>query len=107
MFRAIDAADFDALEQVFHPGVVYVRGGYAPFTGLDTVMNFYRMGRVLASGEHRLENIIVEGDHGACWGRFVGKKKSGEDVDLLFSDIYRFNSGKVFFRRSYFYVALV
>lgn len=33
MFRAIDAADFDALEQVFHPGVVvYERGGYAPTT---------------------------------------------------------------------------
>jgi hypothetical protein len=92
---------------VFHPEVVYERGGYAPFTGLDTVMNFYRTGRVLASGEHRLENIIIKGDQGASWGRFVGKKKSGEDVDLLFSEIYRFDSGNVVFRRSYIYVALV
>lgn len=40
MFRAIDAADFDALEQVFHPGVVvYERGGYAPTTlTLDLLM---------------------------------------------------------------------
>ena len=107
MFRAIDRGEFQALEQVFHPAIVYERGGYAPFTGLEAVMKFYRTERVLASGEHRLESIVVEGNQGACWGRFVGKKKSGEDVDLLFSDVYRFESGRVIFRRSHFYIGLV
>jgi len=37
----------------------------------------------------------------ACYGRFVGFKKDGSEVDELFADIDSFVDGKIRTRRSY------
>ena len=103
LFGAIDSSDWAKLAQIIHPEIVYERPGYEPFQNMDRVLQFYRNERVLASGSHRLEAIVHEGDHAACWGRFVGKKKDGSSVDELFADCYTFEDGRIRTRRSFFF----
>lgn len=103
LFRAVDTSDWNTMLRLFHPDIVYERPGYEPFRGAERVMQFYQYERVLASGEHRLDHIIFEGDEGACWGRFVGSKKDGSRVDEMFADVYSFQGAQIKTRRSYFF----
>lgn len=103
LFEAVDSSDWETLRTMFHPDMVYERPGYEPFKGLDRIMQFYQKERILASGKHHLENIILESDSGACCGRFIGFKKDGAEVDERFADIYSFADGKIITRRSYFF----
>jgi ketosteroid isomerase-like protein len=103
MFRRIDARDWAALEDSFHPDRVYERPGYEPLVGRDQVLRFYREVRVIASGEHQLERVLTEPDAGACWGRFVGLHKNGSAIDERFADAYLLQDGRIRMRRSFFY----
>lgn len=103
LFRTIDASDWDEMPNLFDAQIVYERPGYAPFSGLERLLYFYQNERVLASGEHRLDRIVIDGNYGACWGRFVGLKKDGTSADVLFADTYLFEGGKIKARRSYFF----
>lgn len=103
LFKGVDSSNWDDLRELFHSDIVYERPGYEPFNGLERVMRFYQHERILASGEHRIEKIVFEGDNGVCWGRFVGFKKDGSEVDELFADVYSFVDGKIRTRRSYFF----
>lgn len=103
LFQAIDTSDWETLRTLFHADMVYERPGYEPFEGLDRVMQFYQKERVLASGKHHLESIILEGDSGACCGRFIGFKKDGSEVDERFADVYSLIDGKIRTRKSYFF----
>ena len=103
LFRAVDSHDWDGLQKVFHPEIVYERPGYEPFVGIDRVMHFYQHERVLASGAHQIEQIVAEDDHAACWGCFVGARKDGSPADVRFADVYSFEDGKIKTRRSYFF----
>jgi len=105
MFKAIDACDWDALDRYLHPDLVYLRPGLAPLEGAAAVSKFYREVRTLR-GEHRFEAIVVDGDHGALWGRFVGKNADGP-VDVQFADCYGFKDGKLWRRKSFFHVPVV
>lgn len=103
LFRAIDASDWEAILNIFHPEIVYERPGYAPFRGRKRLLYFYQHERVLASGTHNLEHVVCAGNSAACWGRFVGKKKDGSDVNEMFADVYTFEDGKIRTRRSFFF----
>lgn len=103
LFSAIDSSDWISLEKLFHKEIVYERPGYDPFSGLDRVMEFYQKERILASGAHLLEKVVLNGEHGACWGRFIGFKKDGSEVDERFADVYSFKEGRIRTRRSYFF----
>jgi ketosteroid isomerase-like protein len=104
LFRKIDSRDWESLPTSFSPDVVYERPGYEPLVGIDRVMHFYREERVIAGGEHRLERVLVDGDGGACWGRFVGVHKNGADLDERFADVYSLDAqGRIKARRSYFF----
>jgi len=103
LFRAVDSHDWDMIAQLCHPDIVYERPGYEPFVGLPRALHFYQYERVLASGGHELEQIVVEEDHAACWGRFVGFKKDGTPADVRFADVYSFADGKIKTRRTYFF----
>jgi ketosteroid isomerase-like protein len=70
---------------------------------LERVMKFYREERVIASGKHHLENIVLEENSGACWGRFTGVHKNGSAIDERFADVYRIKNGKIWNRQSYFF----
>jgi len=103
LFRAVDSYQWEKAMSLFHPDINYERPGYPPLIGIQRLRQFYQNERVLASGEHHIEHIVVSGDSGACWGRFVGMKKDGSDVDELFADVYGFEDGKIKTRRSYFF----
>jgi ketosteroid isomerase-like protein len=103
LFHAVDNRDWDVLARIFHPDIVYERPGYAPFVGIERLLQFYQHERILASGQHHLDQIVAENDHAACWGRFVGVKKDGQPADVQFADVYSFEDGKIKTRRSYFF----
>ena len=103
LFHAVDNSGWADMEEIFDKSVVYERPGYPPFEGLERVLHFYKHERVLASGKHHIDEIVVDGDHCACWGRFVGFKKDNAPVDVLFADVYYLNDGKILKRRSYFF----
>lgn len=103
LFRAIDSDDWDTLQAIFHPNIVYERPGYLSFTGIERLLQFYREERILAAGNHYIDHIVIDNDYGACWGRFIGIKKDGSPADELFTDVYSFEQGKIKTRRSYFF----
>ena len=105
MFRAVDASDWDALDRFLHPDLVYDRPGLDPLVGKAAVSRFYREVRTL-KGRHTFDAVVVEGEHGACWGRFVGANKNGP-VDVQFADCYTFRDGLLWRRKSFFYVPVV
>ena len=103
LFRKIDSRDWDALPASFCDDVVYERPGYEPLVGVERVMKFYREERVIASGEHQLERIVIDDGSGACWGRFVGSHRNGSAIDERFADVYILQDGRIRIRRSYFF----
>ena len=103
LFRAIDTQDWEALTCIFHPEVVYERPGYEPFIGIRRLLHFYRKERILATGQHYLECVIVKANYGACSGRFRGITKDNIPADERFADIYSFETGMIKTRRSYFF----
>ncbi|MEZ4585043.1 MAG: nuclear transport factor 2 family protein [Gemmatimonadales bacterium] len=105
MFKAVDASDWDNVDKYFHPDLEYLRPGMDPLLGKAALSNFYRNVRTLR-GEHRFDAVVVDGDKGACWGRFVGRNANGP-VDVEFADCYGFKDGLLWRRKSFFYVPVV
>ncbi|GCE09778.1 nuclear transport factor 2 family protein [Dictyobacter aurantiacus] len=103
LFLIVDSRDWDKMISVFCPNIVYERPGYAPIVGIDQLLHFYQHERVIASGKHDLEHIVIDRHRGSCWGRFLGVKKDGTDIDELFADVYIFEDEKIKERRSYFF----
>ena len=104
MFHCIDGRDWESLHRFFSPEITYERPGYPPIVGIDELIHFYRDIRTIASGEHRLEHIIVvDGDAGASWGRLVGRSHEGAALDERFADCYTFEGNTIKTRISYFF----
>ncbi|WP_414572308.1 nuclear transport factor 2 family protein [Nostoc sp. CCY 9925] len=103
LFRAIDSSDWQALKEILYASIIYERPGYATFYGLDRLLLFYQMERIIESGKHHIEKIVIEENNGACWGRFIGLNKNGCQIDELFAEVYSFEEGKIKTRRSYFF----
>lgn len=105
MFEKIDAKEFEALSAWIDPQIVYERPGFDPVQGWDAFLNFYRHIRIIDSGIHVLDKILVAGDTAMSNGHFIGKKKDGTPVEVGFSELYRFNEApeNIVFRRTYFY----
>ncbi len=103
LFQLIDSRDWDGLQRVFCEDMTYERPGYEPLVGYERVKRFYREERVIASGTHFLEGVVVHEDSGACWGRFVGVHKNGAKIDERFADAYTFRNGRIKTRKSFFF----
>jgi ketosteroid isomerase-like protein len=106
MFRAVDARDWAALALHFHEDLRYDRPGFPPLMGRDRVLHFYREVRAI-HGTHQIEAIVIDGEAGASWGRFVGTKTDGAPVDVQYADCYRFRDGLLWRRKSFFFVPQV
>ena len=106
MFRAVDAADWDALARYFHPDLIYDRPGFPLLEGREAVLHFYREVRAIRGG-HQFEGFAIETDAGACWGRYVGNRLDGTPVNVQFADCYQFKDGLLWRRKSYFYLPMV
>jgi ketosteroid isomerase-like protein len=103
LFRAIDCQNWGKLSSIFHPDITYERPGYQPFIGIDQVLQFYANERMISSGQHKIEHIMVDHNCGVCWGHFVGILKDGTKADERFVDVYQFYQNSIIERRSYFF----
>jgi ketosteroid isomerase-like protein len=103
LFQAVDTSDWNSIAQIFHEEVIYERPGYETFKGLPKLLQFYQCERVIQRGTHYLDHIVIDGNYGACWGRFIGVKKDGSPVEELFADVYFLEDGKIRTRRSHFF----
>ncbi|MBI2834709.1 MAG: nuclear transport factor 2 family protein [Acidobacteria bacterium] len=103
LFEVVDTANWEAMPALFHSDVVYERPGYAPFVGIDRLLQFYRHERVIAGGKHHIDKIVVDGDACACWGTFVGVSRDGAPLQEAFADVYAIEDGKIRKRKSFFF----
>jgi ketosteroid isomerase-like protein len=103
LLQAIDDKDWDKLSAIFHEDIIYERPGYQPLVGIGQVLQFYEKERLISSGQHKIEHIMVDSSYGICWGRFVGILKNGVKADERFVDVYRFCQDSIIERRSYFF----
>lgn len=107
-YRAVDAGDIAAVVAWFAEDGVYHRPGYAPMRGRAALQEFYGGERVIASGAHRVDQVIVEGSSAAARGVFSGTLKDGSEVTIGFADFVDYDeSGRVRERHSYFDVPAV
>lgn len=102
-FRIVDAREFEDLRTIFHEKIVYERPNYKPIQGIDSLVHFYKHVRVLVSGTHTVEGLIIDGNQCACWGRFVGEHRNGKPVDVRFADIFHVEDARIIKRITYFY----
>ena len=102
LLRAIDAADWMVVESLFHPQAEYEVSGQRPIRGRDAIMNYYKNVRPIRKGEHLIESMAADGNHGICWGRFNATQKDGPEISVLFADIMTFEERKIRKRRVYF-----
>ncbi|MEO7963726.1 MAG: nuclear transport factor 2 family protein [Gemmatimonadaceae bacterium] len=107
MLAVVDERDWTSLRRYFHDAVVYLRPGYAPLQGVDAVMHFYEFERVIASGTHVVNVVLVDGTHVASFGRLIGTHRNGSALDEEFAEHYEFREGKVWRRKSYFFRAAI
>lgn len=101
-YDRVDAGDLEGLLALFHPEVVYERGGHPAIVGLDALARFYREQRLIREGRHELLDVIAEGERVAVRGRFAGVLRSGEPVAVRFADFHHFRDGLIWRRYSYF-----
>jgi ketosteroid isomerase-like protein len=102
-FAAIDANDIDAVLDVFHDEVRYERPGYEPIDGKERLRRFFTVERVIASGRHDIEGILVDNDQVSAWGMFTGLSRTGAELSEGWCDVYRFQSDRIWRRRTYFF----
>ncbi|WP_256838242.1 nuclear transport factor 2 family protein [Ornithinimicrobium faecis] len=102
-YRAVDSGDVDGVLDWFAEDGVYHRPGYEPMQGSAALRAFYGGERVIASGSHRIDQLIVEGSSAAVRGVFTGTLRDGTSVTVGFSDFIDYDSaGRACERHSYF-----
>ncbi|MDB4914006.1 MAG: hypothetical protein JWM95_1650 [Gemmatimonadetes bacterium] len=110
LFEIVDSADWQRLDEVFHPDIVYERPGYPPFTGIAAVRLFYSDIRQIDAGRHEMEGLVITDSAAACWGTFRGVLKNGSESVERFADAYVLShesSPRVLWRRSHFFRAAI
>lgn len=102
-YQAVDADDVDTLIGLFAEEATYERPGYEPFVGHDALRAFYTGDRVIASGAHTVDALLVDGDQVAVHGRFEGTLKDGSASAVRFADFYVLDEQARFTRRTTFF----
>lgn len=103
IYRSIDHRNWDDLEKLLSPDVIYSRPGYPDFTSRSDFIHFYKNARPIDRGAHSLQAIITRESLGCCWGAFNGLSSDGGKIDILFSDWYLFENGLVSTRRTFIF----
>lgn len=102
-YQAVDAGDVTSVVEWFAEDGVYHRPGYEPMRGREALRVFYGGERLIESGRHRVDQMIVEGRSVAVRGVFTGRLKDGSEVTVGFSDFVDFDgAGRAVERHSYF-----
>jgi steroid Delta-isomerase len=106
-YEQIDAGDTEAALSCFAPAAVYRRPGYQPLAGLSSIEEYYRDVRVIGSGRHVVESLLVTDDEVAVKGRFDGVSRDGSPLAVRFADFWRFVDLLVIERDTYFDAAVL
>ncbi len=102
-FSLVDERLFERFDEIFHADVVYERPGYETIIGLQALIAFYRNRRIIASGSHHIEDLIIDGQICVCWGRFRGLSHDNQAIDERFADVYFIRENLIEKRVTYFY----
>jgi len=102
-YDSVDAGDVNAVLDWFSEDAVYHRPGYEPMQGRAALTQFYGGERVIESGAHRLDQLLVDGSSASVRGVFAGQLKDGSQVTVGFADFIDYDAdGRARERRSYF-----
>lgn len=102
-YERVDAGDVDGVVDWFAEDGVYHRPGYPPMRGRAALSAFYGGERVIESGSHTLDQLLVDGASVAVRGRFEGRLRDGSQVTVGFADFIDYDAdGRAVERRSYF-----
>lgn len=102
-YQLVDAEDFPAMHDLFTDDCVYERPGYDPLRGRAQMESFYSGTRVIASGAHRIDELLVDGDRVAVHGVFTGTLRDGSASEVGFADFFTYAGDKIAHRRSFFF----
>lgn len=106
-YTTVDAGDADATSALFAADASYDRPGYPTMVGRQ-ITEFYHGERIIESGAHSLQEILVDGDRASSRGVFSGRLKDGSETSVGFADFFLFNTeGLIAERTTYFYQAAV
>ena len=106
-YSTVDAGDAGATSALFAADASYDRPGYPTMVG-QQITDFYQGERVIESGAHSLQEIIVDGDRASSRGVVSGRLKSGSETTVGFADFFLFDTeGLIAERTTYFYQAAV
>lgn len=102
-YALVDAGDVAGVLDWFADDCVYRRPGYEPMRGRHALEAFYGGERVIESGSHTLDQLLVDGASVAVRGRFEGRLRDGSQVTVGFADFIDYDAdGRAVERRSYF-----
>ncbi|WP_109471594.1 nuclear transport factor 2 family protein [Ornithinimicrobium cavernae] len=102
-YRAVDAGDVPGVLDWFADDAVYHRPGYEPMRGREALEVFYAGERVIESGSHRIDQLVVDTTSVAVRGVFSGRLKDGSVVEVGFADLIDYDAdGRARERHSYF-----
>ena len=107
-YETVDRGDVRSLLWLFDPEALYRRPGYPDLRGRSDLERFYREQRVISSGRHSIERLLIDRLGAAVYGRFHGLLRSGEDIDLRFADFFELSPvGMITHRDTFFFAPMV
>lgn len=106
-YSTVDTAGADEVVALFTQDAVYRRPGYEPLRGRAELARFYGGVRVIASGRHTLDELVIEGARAAVRGQFRGVLRVGSQVQVGFADFMRFEGELIAERTTYFYTPAI
>ena len=101
-YRLVDARDFNGMAELFSVDVIYRRPGYETMVGLEQMLNYYKLVRVIESGKHDIRTVLSDGIQVAVTGTFYGTVKDCGDVSQDFADFFSVSDGRISARSTYF-----
>lgn len=102
-YQLVDAEDFPAMHDLFTDDCVYERPGYPPLRGRAEMEAFYSGTRVIASGAHRIDELLIDGERVAVHGLFRGTLRDGSASEVGFADFFTYDGDLIAHRRSFFF----
>jgi len=88
-YKYVDENKINSLLSLFSEDIIYVRCGHL-IKGKDKLKAFYTEDRRIL-GNHKLNEIINNGDKIITRGVFKGTNKEGSAVELQFADFFYLN----------------
>ncbi len=107
LYEVVDSENWNEFHDIFDENVVYKRPGYPRFNGLDELINYYKNDRIISRGKHEIINLVSADNKIVVYGLFKGNSKTGEELELEYSDYFELCENKLNYRKTYFHTPLV